>query len=1176
MARGSALQARRAPLLVGFAVALLVAAPVWAQSGAEETEIKNLSAREAGSRLFTDQIRPLFEAKCLACHTGVSKQGELDLSTRGGLLKGGSSGPAIVPGDARASLLYKRITHQEKPAMPLQGEKLPKEVVALVALWIDLGAPFDSPAPKERDLLVGVSTTRASRASGKQLFEEIRPALQKNCLLCHGGKFRQAGLDLSTRETLLRGSEQHGPVVVPGDAAASLLIKKIRHQHEPGMPYQGEKLPDEVIGKIAAWVEAGSPYLEALEMADDAQLSQLLPGSDHWAYQPPQRPALPRVKSHAWIRNPVDAFLAASHEERNLKPMPQADRRTLLRRAYLDLTGLPPTPDEIQEFLNDRSDNAYETTVERLLASPQYGERWGRHWMDVWRYSDWYGLRGAALVQNSQRHLWHWRDWIIESLNEDKGYDRMIREMLAGDELAPTDSKNLRATGYLVRSFFRFNRNAWLRETVEHTAAGFLAMTLKCARCHDHKYDPISQKEYYRFRAFFEPHDVRTDPLPGQPAFLSEATQPVQYLRKSGVPRVFDSEPRDPGEEGPTIYAETYRFIRGDAKHPDKENPLSPAVPEILGELKETIEPVELPLEAYYPWVQPFVGRDLFEQAEQEIIKAEAELTQARQEVSVAARRVAAQQNEDTRKEARESFERELKPIFVKHCIVCHGDDFARNEFRVVSFEWLLEGGIENGPAVIAGKSARSPIIQRLRGEIEPRMPAEAVPLPEETIERIARWIDRLPPEDSKVALRKAREAVALAEKKLAWRKADLPALQARIAADQARFASPLNPKAQDFARVAREAERAAGLRKAEMNLLDAQLKLAAALQESPAESDNARKTQEKRVTLATAQLQAAQEALGKAKDEYSPIGRLYPKTSTGRRTALARWISGRDNPLTARVAINHIWLRHFGEPLVQSVDDFGLRAGPPSHPALLDWLAVEFMENNWSMKHIHRLMVTSSAYRMQSWPSELDHPNLSVDSENNYLWRMNPRRMEAETVRDSLLSVAGELDLTIGGPELDHYTGQTSRRRSLYFTHTPNENMLFLKLFDSADPVACYRRYESIVPQQALALSNSEMSFTQSQLLARKISEKVGDDSWKFVSGAFERVLGRPPSTEEEAESVRFLQQQARLFKNPSKLTRFESGKRSALPPATDPLLRARQSFVHVLINRNEFVTIR
>ena len=953
-------------------------------------------------------------------------------------------------------------------------------------------------------------------------------------------------------------------MIVPGDAEASLLVKKIRHEHEPGMPYQGEKLADETIGKIAAWIEAGSPYREALEMPGDAKLG--LPGSDHWAYQPPRRPAVPSVKNHAWVRNPIDAFLAAEYEKRRLKPTAEANKRILARRLYLDLTGLPPTPEEMQMFLRDRSNKAYEKMVDRLLASPQYGERWGRHWMDVWRYSDWYGLRGAGFLQSSQRHLWHWRDWIIESLNEDKGYDRMIQEMLAGDELAPSDPKTLRATGYLVRSWFRQNRNAWLRESIEHTAAGFLAVTLKCARCHDHKYDPISQEEYYRFRAFFEPHDVRTDPLPGQPDLL-----------KAGLPRVFDSEPRDANKNGPSIYAETYRFVRGNEKNPDKDHPLSPAVPEILGEWKETIEPVKLPLEAYYPWSQSFFQSDLLEQARQEIIRAEAELAEAQQELSLAEkRRITVQKNEGRLKVARESFEKELKPIFVKHCFVCHGADFPRNEFRLTNFESLLEGGIENGPAVIPGKSARSPIIQRLRGEIEPRMPAEEAPLPKKKIERIARWIDRLPPEDPEGALRKAKEAVALAEKKLAWRKVNLPALQSRTVADQAKFASPPDSKAQGLAQVAQKAERAAELRKGEMNLLDAQQKLAEALRAPPAGGDTAKKAREKRVTVATAQLKAAQEALGKAKNNYSPIGEQYAKTSTGRRSALARWMTRKDNPLTARVAINHIWMRHFGEALVASVDDFGLRAEPPSHPALLDWLAVELMENNWSMKYIHRLMVTSSAYRMQSWLSEPNHPNLSIDSENRLLWHMNQRRMEAETVRDSLLSVAGELDRTMGGPELDHYQGQTSRRRSLYFTHTPNENVLFLKLFDSADPDGCYRRYESIVPQQALALFNSEMSFTQSHLLARKISAKVGDNSKEFVTTAFERVLGRPPSTEEEAESLQFLRKQARLLEDPTKLTRFQSDRPGEVALATDPLLRARQSLVHVLINRNEFVTIR
>ena len=488
----------------------------------------------------------------------------------------------------------------------------------------------------------------------------------------------------------------------------------------------------------------------------------------------------------------------------------------------------------------------------------------------------------------------------------------------------------------------------------------------------------------------------------------------------------------------------------------------------------------------------------------------------------------------------------------------------------------LFRSGAKDGAAVIPGNSAKSPLVQRLRGEIEPRMPGEAAPLPKDDIERIAQWIDRLPPAEPQLALQRAREAVALAEKKLAWRIANLPALEARIAADQAKFADPPMPRAQELATAAKEAERTAELARAEMNLLDAQQQLADAVRTPAANAHEAAQVREKRVKLATSQVSAAQAALGKAKEDYTPLGKQYPKTSTGRRTALARWMTRTENPLTARVAINHIWMRHFGQPLVDSVDDFGVRAAPPSHPELLDWLAVELMENNWSMKHIHRAMVTSSTYRMRSSAASPGHRNLAADSGNRYLWRMNPRRMEAETLRDSLLSVAQELDRTVGGPELDQYAGQTSRRRSLYFTHTPNENMQLLKTFDQADPAGCYRRFESIVPQQALAMSNSEMSFTQSRLLARKISGAVGDNPREFVAAAFERILARAPSAEEQTESVTFLHRQTELLKDSTKLTRFQSGQTSEVQASADPSLRARESLVHVLINRNEFVTIR
>src|SRR2546421_7297886 len=260
----------------------------------------------------------------------------------------------------------------------------------------------------------------------------------------------------------------------------------------------------------------------------------------HWAFAPPVRPPVPEVKNTGWVRNPVDAFVAAERERRGLTPRPEAPRHVLLRRVYLDLVGLPPTREELHAFLADTSPDAYEKVVDRLLASPRYSERWGRHWMDVWRYSDWAGY--GAEVRESQPHVWQWRDWIVESLNGDKGYDRMVREMLAGDELAPADPATLRATGFLVRQYYKFNRNVVLDNTVEHTAKAFLGLTLNCARCHDHMYDPVAQKEYYSFRAIFEPCLARTDRVPGH-----------LDTKELGLPRIYDATPDAP----------TYLFVRG-------------------------------------------------------------------------------------------------------------------------------------------------------------------------------------------------------------------------------------------------------------------------------------------------------------------------------------------------------------------------------------------------------------------------------------------------------------------------------------------------------------------------------------------------------------------------------------------------------------------------------------
>ena len=304
-----------------------------------------------------------------------------------------------------------------------------------------------------------------------------------------------------------------------------------------------------------------------------------------------------------------------------------------------------------------------------------------------------------------------------------------------------------------------------------------------------------------------------------------------------------------------------------------------------------------------------------------------------------------------------------------------------------------------------------------------------------------------------------------------------------------------------------------------------------------------------------------------------------YPRTSTGRRTALARWITSRDNPLTARVAVNHIWLRHFGQPLVDNVFDFGLRSDRPRHVDLLDWLAVEFMEHGWSMKYLHRLLVTSRAYRMQSASRDAAPENIRIDRDNHDLWRMNSRRLEAEAIRDSILHVAGELDTASGGPEVDHRIGETNKRRSMYFQTAYEKQMRFLVIFDEASVNECYRRTESVVPHHALALSNSAISFDQSRILARKLlaeSKESRDPVREFVERAFKRVLSRSPSMREMAACRTFLADQERQLSEAGKLTRFSAKGTSKVKPSADARIRAHEDLIHVLLNHNDFVTIR
>jgi hypothetical protein len=727
----------------------------------------------------------------------------------------------------------------------MRGKKL-RCTLLLVCLLVTIGLALAF-KPRQRvhrcRRALAAARPEAPVADSTTYLQQVRPLLKARCVRCHGAKRQSGGLRLDSLAGMLKGGHT-GPVLRAGAAERSLLWQRVTDTDDAQrMPPCGPPLGAAETALLARWINDG-----AIGPLDDAQVKTT---TDHWAFRRPVRLPIP-TDGIDGAANPIDAFLTAAQRKRGLRPTPPMDPGRLLRRVSLDLTGLPPSAEELRAYRADPSPDAYERAVDRLLASPRHAERWARHWMDVWRYCDEDGRRNNKgvidQVQWSSPHLWPWRDWIIHSLNDDKGYDRLITEMLAGDELAPDDPAVLVATGFLARNRCALDRNVWLSTTVEHTAKAFLGLTLHCARCHAHKFNPISQEEYYRFRAIFEPHDISEERLGGAVT--------VAHAR--------DTHPDDP----------TFLFERGNVAHPVKAIHIAPGVPHVLG------------------------GR-------------------------------------------------------------------------------------------------------------------------------------------------------------------------------------------------------------------------------------------------------------------FAPVALPGPRPSTGRRLALARWLTDAANPLTARVAVNHVWLRHFGRGLVETPADFGLRGKSPSNADLLDWLAVEFRRHRWGMKWLHRLIVTSQAYRRHSAPAGDAGKNAALDPENVLLWKAPSRRMESEVLRDSLLSLAGLLDARVGGPNAPHHQGEACPRRSLYFRTCHEDKVTFLTPFNPANLEECYERDVTVVPQQALALVNSELVWSCADRVAGRLPGPADD----FLRSAYELVLCRPPTAEEQAQCARFLRAQTKLL---------------ARQGDQAPARRARAYLVHALLNHNDFITIR
>jgi hypothetical protein len=913
-------------------------------------------------------------------------------------------------------------------------------------------------------------------AAGVDYLRDVKPLLRERCYACHGALKQKGDLRLDTVAAMLKGGSE-APAIQRGEPGASLIIKRVVTANlEERMPpeHEGEPFTAAQVKLLSDWIASGAPAPADEKAETDPK--------DHWAFRECVQPTVPAAANTNWVRNPIDAFIARQHAQHGLTPQAEAPREVLLRRLYLDLIGLPPMAGEIAAAMQDRSDRWYEETVQRLLDDPRYGERWARHWMDIWRYSDWWGL--GDQLRNSQKHIWHWRDWIIESLNADLPYDEMLRLMLAADELHPNDLDKLRATGFLARNWFLFNRHQWLEETVEHVSKGFLGLTINCAKCHDHKYDPIRQADFYRMRAFFEPYHVRLDVVPGE-----------ADLAKDGIPRAFDGQLDTP----------TYRFVRGQESQPDKSAVITPGVPALLAFKELNIQPVPLPVEAYQPERRAWVLEAHLAAARQELETATATIPKMKQALASALRQEAD----------------------------------------------LLASG-DPGTASASTQATASPLLSR---------------------------------DNARMAVEDARGALSVAESALGFAKADLVSIKYRVEATHASW-TKADGKKDDPALAAAEREKITAAVKAEREALAAKARLAlveterrlvkaAEDKKQPIEKEikMTRETLEKAIKTAGAPVKPDETYTQLVGAKWTPTRFLnstaddptvkFVPQSSGRRKALAEWITDRRNPLTARVAANHIWTRHFGTPLVPTVFEFGRKGTPPANPELLDWLAAELMESGWSMKHLHRLIVTSSAYRMSSSLAggEL---NAAKDPDNVYLWRRIPIPLEAEAVRDSILSLGGTLDLTMGGPPVPLAEQEASKRRSLYFFHSNNERNLFLTTFDEAAVKECYRRDTSIVPQQALALTNSKLVLDAAGSIAARLSHADPPDQSQpedaaFIRRAFLAVLGIAAGDAEVAASRKALES-----------WRKHEPQSSGQPAA------ARAHLIWALLNHNDFVTLR
>ncbi len=1019
---------------------------------------------------------------------------------------------------------------------------------------------------------------------------DVAPIFDKSCVQCHGPKRSENGLRLDSRASVLKGGE-HGPAAVAGNASASLIVQVVTgaHRELAAMPKKGDRLSPTQVAVLQDWINQGMVW------PDTAKADSAAKAAQHWAFHPPVRPATPAVKNPRWVRSPLDAFVMARMEQEGLSPSPEADRITLLRRVHFDLTGLAPTPAEVDAFLADKAPGAYERVVESLLKSPHYGEKWGRQWLDAARYAD-----SDGFEKDKGRAVWAYRDWVVNALNRDLPYDQFIVEQIAGDQLPNATEDQRVATGFLRNAMLNEEggvdpeqfRMDGLFDRMDCIGKSILGLTIQCAQCHTHKYDPITQEEYYRMFAFLN-NDHESSMVTYTPSEQMKRSDLLRQIRDleeglrhttsdwqqrmaawEAVARKQDTawtyvDVRNAGDNGERYYHYEDHSIRAASYAPTQWTAEFRGTNDLASIGAFRME--QLP-DPNLPSGGP--GRSIHGMAALSEFKVEAtDVSNPTNKLTVKFVKATADFSNE---------ERKLEPEFQSEYRKRDGGD--KRVYGPVAF--AIDGKEDTAWGIDAGPGRRN-------------VPRQAVFIPEKPIQF---------PKGAVLLFRLQQNHGG--DNSDDNQNHNLGRFRLSVSTNSAAVADVIPPSVRQIFEIPPDRRTPAQVaavfsywRTTVEAFKDTNTKIEALWKQWPVGTPT--------LTLVARQGEGANEAkrpthIFKRGDWLKPADTVkagvpaalhpLPPGADDSRLTFARWMVDRSSPTTARVAVNRVWQSYFGTGLVETPEDLGVQSPPASHRELLDWLSVEFMDQGWSLKTLHRAIVTSATYRQSS---RVTPDRIEKDRYNRLLSRGPRFRLDAELVRDVGLAASGLLNPAVGGPTAhppapsflflppnsygpkpwDEESGTNRYRRALYTFRYRSVPYPFLTTFDAPNgDFSCVRRTRSNTPLQALMALNETVSMECAQGLAALVLKEGGTTDDQRITYAFRRVLSRPPTPAERAEIKGLLaRQQKRIAEgwvNPFELAtgRNELPK---VPAGTTPAqLAAYAAVSRVLLNLDEAIT--